>query len=455
MAMHLLPEADTRRAHAAGRLGLALVWSTGSDEAATACAVAADVIAKAHGVDSAADYLAEAAPALWGANPRASWDLAARGLALIGERRDVAWATLAWADSFRRDAEDPDDVGIPLLTQERRQIIQVLQQSPDSPAPVVIRVGFFNFRNREDVMTQEERPGKFGDLRRALRLMFWFGDYGSARELSQQGAERAEREGDIANSVTQWSQAARCCYALGEFNEGDAALAHCEALAPRLTAASPAGLLARAARWTSGQARGEFENMLAAFGTRAAQPRPEERWAAAPLRAGGAAIMALTGHADGAISLLTTVLPALERGDGAADNYALMACLAADALWAADRTDYLDVIERNLRKKVVEPDFRYVGVDGRLSLARLCALSGRFDEASEWFARARAVLEEQGARPLWAVADYDEAIMYARRAADGDRERALPLLGAALAQFREIGMTGWVRRGEELRNRLG
>ena len=45
--------------------------------------------------------------------------------------------------------------------------------------------------------------------------------------------------------------------------------------------------------------------------------------------------------------------------------------------------------------------------------------------------------------------------MYARRATDGDRERALPLLDAALAQFREIGMTGWARRGEELREQLG
>jgi tetratricopeptide (TPR) repeat protein len=102
----------------------------------------------------------------------------------------------------------------------------------------------------------------------------------------------------------------------------------------------------------------------------------------------------------------------------------------------------------------VEPDFRQQGFDGRLSLARLCAVSGRFEEASQWFSRARAVLEEQGARPLRALADHDEALMYARRGADGDRERALPLLDAALAQFREIGMTGWLRRGEDLRKQL-
>ncbi len=88
MALDLLPEADTRRAQTAGRLGLALAWSTGSDEAASACAEAVDLIAKAQGIDSAADYLAEAASSFFTANPLAAWDLAARGLVIIGERRD-------------------------------------------------------------------------------------------------------------------------------------------------------------------------------------------------------------------------------------------------------------------------------------------------------------------------------------------------------------------------------
>jgi class 3 adenylate cyclase/tetratricopeptide (TPR) repeat protein len=456
MALDLLSEADARRPGVAGRLGLALAWSTGSDEAGRACAEAADLIAKAHGVDSAADYLAETVVALWAANPRAAWDMAARGMALIGERRDVTWAMLANTDAFRRDAEDPDDVGMPLLTEERRQIIRVFEQSPEGPGVFETGVWISDLRNREDAMAQaaEVRQGRFGDQRCARLLMFWVGDYGTARELFQQGADCAEREGDIAGAVFQWSFAARCCYSLGEFEEGDAALARCEALAPRLTAASPAGLNAWSARATSGAARGEFESILAAFGTRAAQPRPEDRWAAAPTRAAGAWLMANTGHVDAAVGLLASVVPALERVEGATPNYAFMACAAADALWAAERTDYLDIIERNLRQKVVEPDFRYVIVDGRLSLAHLCALSGRFDEASEWFARARAVLEEQGARPLRALADYDEALMYARRGADGDHERALPLLDAALAQFREIGMTGWLRRGADLRKQL-
>ena len=42
--------------------------------------------------------------------------------------------------------------------------------------------------------------------------------------------------------------------------------------------------------------------------------------------------------------------------------------------------------------------------------------------------------------------------MYVRRGGDGDRDRALPLLEAALAQFRAIGMSGWIRRVVELRD---
>jgi hypothetical protein len=94
-------------------------------------------------------------------------------------------------------------------------------------------------------------------------------------------------------------------------------------------------------------------------------------------------------------------------------------------------------------------------VDCRLALARLCALQGRHSEAVFWLAEARRVLDEQGARPLLAIADYDEALTYARRAGLGDPERARPLLDSARRQFEAMGMTGWIRRAEELGRRLG
>jgi hypothetical protein len=89
--------------------------------------------------------------------------------------------------------------------------------------------------------------------------------------------------------------------------------------------------------------------------------------------------------------------------------------------------------------------------DGRLALARLCAVQRRYDEAQQWFGEARRVLTEQGARPLLAIADFDEGLMHVRRGGPGDADRARPLLDAASRQFDGLGMTGWIRRADELR----
>jgi hypothetical protein len=82
-------------------------------------------------------------------------------------------------------------------------------------------------------------------------------------------------------------------------------------------------------------------------------------------------------------------------------------------------------------------------MDIRLALGRLCALDGRFDEANHWFGQARFVLEEQGARPLRAIVDFDQALMYARAR---QHARARPPLATAVAAFELIGMTGWLHR---------
>jgi hypothetical protein len=89
---------------------------------------------------------------------------------------------------------------------------------------------------------------------------------------------------------------------------------------------------------------------------------------------------------------------------------------------------------------------RHPNTDARLSLARLCALTGRVDQAREWFEKARHVLDEQGARPLRAITDFDEAWMEVRRGRDGDRERALALLDAARGPFEHAGLVAPSRR---------
>jgi hypothetical protein len=56
---------------------------------------------------------------------------------------------------------------------------------------------------------------------------------------------------------------------------------------------------------------------------------------------------------------------------------------------------------------------------------------------------------------LRAVTDLDEAWMELRRGRDGDPERALALLDAAGGPFESIGMPGWLRRAQGLRQQLG
>jgi hypothetical protein len=149
------------------------------------------------------------------------------------------------------------------------------------------------------------------------------------------------------------------------------------------------------------------------------------------------------GHRDAALPLIATSIRALRQAPAWAPNFCRMACEVAETLWLLDRRDHLSVVESALRDKALPADFRFPMTDGRLALARLCALAGRSTEATHWFGRAREVLDAQGARPLRAVVDHDEALMHLRA---GDPAAARPYVTAVRAAFDALGMTGWARR---------
>jgi hypothetical protein len=100
-------------------------------------------------------------------------------------------------------------------------------------------------------------------------------------------------------------------------------------------------------------------------------------------------------------------------------------------------------LEKALRGKALAADFRFPMMDARLALARVCAMDGRDTEATRWFAEARTILDQQGARPLRAIADLDASRITARA---GDPRRAGELRRAAEDAFTTLGMTGWTRR---------
>jgi tetratricopeptide (TPR) repeat protein len=442
LALELLPPTDPRRPRLLGRLGLALAWTLNPDEALKAASEAGDLIAVSEGEAAAADYIADAAEAIWEAGfMHPAGILSAQGLRYAGARRDHTWVKLTMRDLVREEVDDPNYLGIPMDSPRRREFEQVMRKI--DPRGLPTRMPGVQFQSREEILAHWPSNG--------FALTFYAGEFSRARPLWEDGAARAEREGRIALAVQCWAQAARCRNALGDLAGARETYQKGRAAGSRLTAVSMQLMQLVTARNELCLAVDENWEREALSHESAMQRQSFAlTWFQAAFRAGGAQIYAHLGKAQQAIDNLNHVIMPLEHAPGGAPNYPRMACDAAATLWMLGRTDHIEVIERNLRDKVVAPDFRYPMVDARLSLARLCALQGRYDEAAEWFAKSRIVLDEQGARPLRAIADFDEAWMHIRRAAPGDTERARPLLDAAMAQFKSIGTTGWLRRAETL-----
>jgi len=74
------------------------------------------------------------------------------------------------------------------------------------------------------------------------------------------------------------------------------------------------------------------------------------------------------------------------------------------------------------------------------NLGRLAALLERWDEAEAHFERAIEVNGRVGARPQLAHCEDAYARMLAARGDPADRDRAVDLMDAARAAYRELGM---------------
>jgi tetratricopeptide (TPR) repeat protein len=345
-------------------------------------------------------------------------------------------------DIMREEAQDPNYPGIQLDTPRWRELYKVLENIPPEQYPTTFWAALWiPFRSRDELLASTSRSSS--------NLTFFAGEYRQTLPLWEDMATRAERQGQIVAVLLSWAQAARCHTALGNFDAARATYRKGREAGSRLSVISTQVVQLVTARDEMWLALGEGWDPAAAESALRGQSFALKHLAAG-YRAAAARVYAHLGMAQQALDLLRTLVRPLDLAPGWVPNYTRMACDAASAVWLLGQVNQIEVIERNIREKVVAPDFRYPMQDGRLSLARLCALQGRYEEAADWFAKARAVLEEQGARPLRAIADLDEALMCLRRNAEGDRQQARPLLTAAVMQFRALGMTGWLRRAESL-----
>jgi DNA-binding SARP family transcriptional activator/class 3 adenylate cyclase len=433
MALDLLPDQDPRRPRLAGRLGIVLAWALRYDEAVAVAIDAGTAIAETEGNAAAADYLADAmyACAMAGGSVPA-WELAGRGL-LYTEKHDLTWARLASFEDERRAAMNPDHPGIPVDSAERRESAAIIRQAPRDPmgpAPM------------EAVYDTRDEALQSPNL---TVLTYWAGDYRRALSGYETETAQAERDGRWARAARGWSYITALRATLGDIAGALASVKQAEALAARLGRPLPQLFGAKDAL-THALDTG-WEDLATAFEAVIASSDPGLAWTLGGAHAVAARARARIGRTDEALAHLVELRPWLERAPAWTNMFTAIPCHAAETLWHLQRTDEADVIERILNDKVIGPDFRIPGVDGRLSLARLCVLTGRDDEAASWFTEARRVLTEQGALPLLAVCDHDEALMHLRR---GKPTQATPLLDAAHRQFAALGMTAWSRRTEDL-----
>jgi DNA-binding CsgD family transcriptional regulator len=149
-----------------------------------------------------------------------------------------------------------------------------------------------------------------------------------------------------------------------------------------------------------------------------------------------------TGDVDRAREILGYILPALCSDDPLTSTASNAIGLAGDAVWELRAVDFAERLLPYARTLAdVDPRAFYM-TSSELTVARLSAVTGRLDQAVEYFARARVTLERDDQRVLRAIVDYDEALTRIEHHKPGARR----FLDAAGARFQDLGMREWSRR---------
>jgi DNA-binding CsgD family transcriptional regulator/tetratricopeptide (TPR) repeat protein len=166
---------------------------------------------------------------------------------------------------------------------------------------------------------------------------------------------------------------------------------------------------------------------------------PEDSgWFSLPFAALAAQAFASAGEVDRAREVLGHILPAL----GSGGEYGAAIGLAVGAVWELRAPDLAErLLPRALAFSEAGGRASYM-TSTDLSVARLSAVLGRFDQAVGYFGRARVTLERRDQRVLRAIVDYDEALARLAHKQPG----AARLLAVASARFEELGMREWLRR---------
>ncbi|MFM2071711.1 MAG: hypothetical protein RLZZ623_1974, partial [Actinomycetota bacterium] len=171
-------------------------------------------------------------------------------------------------------------------------------------------------------------------------------------------------------------------------------------------------------------------------------------------RASASLVHARRGRRERALAGLSALVPYLQGASTGEVMFKVVNSIAAEIIWLTGDTTHLEVVETVLRSRWLPMDLGEVGRDVRLSLARLCAIDGRVEEASSWFERARGVFRAEKMEPFLAICDHDEAWMHVRHPGHVPVAEVVALLERCIARSDQIGLPGWHDRARELQERV-
>ena len=449
MAAELLAPGDEREVEVHEALAAAAVLGEVSDDETVAVFErTGEVLARTRGADAAADFLAEHVhQATLMDRTWLAWrilDVARRWL--DPERRDSTWVLLRNVELSREEFEDPRYQGILVDSPERRELVEV-----------AVRCGFevwpgltFSPPTRADGLELFRQATRLEERRTFSMLPWAAGEYVSmlprARQMAEDGRQ-AKNPTAVVLACALWSRVAAI---LGEHDEADAALAEGFTLLDRVSPTGNASFQLLAAVPLISRGRGHPMTVTDVAGLSQFSDQPGTRWALLPVTGANAYANARSGDTGAAMADLESVLPGVDAAPGWAPNYPFLVCMLASTLWEVGRVDHLDVVERNLRDKVLEPDLRYPEVDSRWAMALLCGLTDRVEEARQFFDRAHETLAEGHLETVRVNVAYDEATFERRLGSDGDPERFAAALTTARERCTHPAMAPWLPRLDAL-----
>jgi DNA-binding CsgD family transcriptional regulator/transcriptional regulator with XRE-family HTH domain/predicted Ser/Thr protein kinase len=401
-----------------------------------------------------AEFLAVVARALKddGADATVWEPLVVRGLALVGDTRDLLWARLALLqDHFEVVQSGP--IGQRQWLGHDPKAVEVARAEGDEE-------DYARTLNPLDWRTREESEGVLTLARTWSRpvavmwaldvagrdLLYRHGAFREARAIYEELLAVSERFGSIPGQGEALTHITVSQIAIGDLLGAQETNRRAQEIIAHLGTSHRLQFVATNLEvvlayffdgdWPS------LAEAVAGYATGAAAVYSQLGMIAA---ASAALSMSRAGSVTKAHALLQHLTSVAEHAAPTTYAQSIAVSLAATATWELEATEYADIYRRLtldlLRAGVGDSPF------GPLALwaARMCALLGDLSDAQDYFEQARRKLNAQGLTHMRAILDYDQARALIC-AGVTDRTGIITFLDAALEGFRAHGMLGWAAR---------